>query len=124
MSSPLAHFSDRRAAGRLLGARLLSLGLRNPAVIALSPGGILVGFEVARALGGELDLVAIPGDSRGARSSRVLSLEILHRTAVLVDDGTTPVATTLATVHELRREGAASVVLAVPVLAVIRSSRW
>jgi predicted phosphoribosyltransferase len=114
MSTPLAHLSDRRAAGRLFGARLLPLGLRNPAVIALSPGSILVGFEIARALGGELDLIAIPGDSPGAHAP----LEILHRVVVLVDDGITPAATILAIVAELEREGAAPVVLAVPVLPV------
>jgi predicted phosphoribosyltransferase len=118
MSTPLAHLSDRRAAGRLLGARLIPLGLRNPAVIALSPGGILVGFEIARALGGELELIAIPGDSPGARSPRVSSLEILHRVAVLVDDGASPTATILATIGELQREGTTEVVLAVPVLPV------
>ena len=116
MTSPPAHFADRRAAGRLLGARLLRLALRNPAVIALSPGGIHVGFEVARALDGELGLIAIPEDGPDRRLPRISSLEILRRAVVLVDDGTTAVATILATIAALDREGAASVVLAIPVL--------
>ena len=71
MTSPLAHFADRRAAGRLLGAQLLPLGLCNPAVIALSSGGIHVGFEVARALDGELGLIAIPGDGPDGQLARI-----------------------------------------------------
>jgi predicted phosphoribosyltransferase len=91
--------------------------LCNPAVIALSPGGVHVGFEVARALGGQLDLVAIPGDGPGIRSAHISSLDILQRAAVIVDDGRAPLATVLATVAALRREGAVPVVLAVPALS-------
>jgi len=50
-------FADRRAAGRALGARLLTHALPHPVVLALPRGGVPVGVEVAAALGAELDIV-------------------------------------------------------------------
>jgi putative phosphoribosyl transferase len=43
-------FADRAEAGRLLGGRLVSYGLRDPVVYALPRGGVPVGVEVARRL--------------------------------------------------------------------------
>jgi putative phosphoribosyl transferase len=51
-------FVDRRAAGQLLAERLLSLASERPVVMALPRGGVPVGFEVARALGAPLDVLA------------------------------------------------------------------
>jgi putative phosphoribosyl transferase len=52
-------FVDRRAAGQLLAERLLSLASERPVVMALPRGGVPVGFEVARALGAPLDVLAV-----------------------------------------------------------------
>ena len=54
---PDAVFADRRDAGRQLAA-LLSAGERS-LVVALPRGGVPVGFEVARALRLELDVLAV-----------------------------------------------------------------
>lgn len=43
-------FADRKVAGRLLAARLGGLGLRDPLVLGLPRGGVVVAHEVAAAL--------------------------------------------------------------------------
>jgi len=52
-------FADRRDAGRRLGDALSRLALPDPVVLALPRGGVVVGVEVARALGAPLDLVMV-----------------------------------------------------------------
>jgi putative phosphoribosyl transferase len=50
-------FQDRREAGRLLAERLAGYRDQNLIVLALPRGGVVVGYEVARALGAPLDVV-------------------------------------------------------------------
>lgn len=52
-------FADRRAAGRALAARLGHLRESKPLVLALPRGGVPVAFEIAQALGAELDLLMV-----------------------------------------------------------------
>lgn len=52
-------FAGRQEAGRLLAARVVALGLRNPVVYALPRGGVPVAAEVADALHAPLDLVLV-----------------------------------------------------------------
>jgi len=53
-------FTDRAAAGRLLGQRLRSLHLRPPLIVlALPRGGVPVGAAVAQALHAPLDLLLV-----------------------------------------------------------------
>ncbi|MGQ9510693.1 MAG: phosphoribosyltransferase [Thermaceae bacterium] len=52
-------FKDRREAGRLLAEALRPLGLEDPGILAIPRGGVVVADEVARALGGSLDLVLV-----------------------------------------------------------------
>jgi putative phosphoribosyl transferase len=59
MPDELLPFRDRPAAGRLLAARLASLRLGDPVVLALPRGGVAVGLEVARALDAPLDLLLV-----------------------------------------------------------------
>lgn len=59
-------FEDRRHAGRILGQAVSEVAPESPIVLALPRGGVPVGFEVAEALGSELDLllvrkVGVPG---------------------------------------------------------------
>jgi putative phosphoribosyl transferase len=59
MAASRPRFRDRREAGRLLAARLSHLAGRSPLVLALPRGGVPVAYEVAKALGGELDLLIV-----------------------------------------------------------------
>ena len=55
----LMGFVDRHDAGRRLAPRLAHLVGEHPIVVALPRGGVPVGFEVARALGAPLDVLAV-----------------------------------------------------------------
>ena len=61
MSTDIPHdkriFRDRREAGRLLAERLAGYRDQKPIVLALPRGGVVVGYEIARALGAPLDVV-------------------------------------------------------------------
>lgn len=50
-------FRDRTEAGRLLAERLAGVPLVRPLVLAIPRGGVVVGAELARRLGAELDVV-------------------------------------------------------------------
>lgn len=52
-------FADRHSAGEALGERLAAIGPPNPLVLSLPRGGVPVGFEVARALACDLDILVV-----------------------------------------------------------------
>ncbi|MGY1641940.1 phosphoribosyltransferase [Geodermatophilus sp. SYSU D00703] len=52
-------FADRAAAGRALAARLAGSAAPDLVVLGLPRGGVVVAAEVARALGGTLDIVVV-----------------------------------------------------------------
>ena len=64
MTSPV--FADRRQAGRRLAQRLEHYRDDQPVVLALPRGGVVIGYEIARALNAPLDVivarkVGVPG---------------------------------------------------------------
>jgi len=48
---------DRIEAGQLLGDKLIKCNLENPVVLAIPRGGVILGHEIAKKLGCELDVV-------------------------------------------------------------------
>jgi putative phosphoribosyl transferase len=90
----MAQYRDRKEAGRELGRILLKLFPDlDILVLALPRGGVVVGYEVAHALGAELDIflvrkLGMPGDEEfaiGALASggiRVLNEEAVRRLQV------------------------------------------
>ncbi|MCW2744174.1 MAG: sle [Mycobacterium sp.] len=52
-------FTDRSQAGSALVAPVRALGLRDPAVLALPRGGVVVAAELAAALGAPLDVLVV-----------------------------------------------------------------
>ena len=52
-------FEDRRAAGRALAAALVRYADSRPLVLALPRGGVPVGYEVANAIDGDLDVLLV-----------------------------------------------------------------
>lgn len=157
-------FADRAGAGRALADRLCALKLRDPVVVGLPRGGVVVAAEVARILGAPLDIVVVrkvaapwnPELALGAageggvlvrnedilrmvgvgeaafraaaqeasaqveeRSGRLRGdrppLDARGRNIILVDDGIATGATAEAAIRVLKAQGAARVVLAVPV---------
>src|SRR6266496_6451115 len=93
----MAHFQDRRDAGRILAQKLLGYANRSDVIIlALPRGGVPVAYEVALALNAPLDIflvrkLGLPGHEElaiGAIASggiRVLNGELLSRLGVAKD---------------------------------------
>jgi predicted phosphoribosyltransferase len=161
----MTRFTDRRAAGRALAARLLDLAdAPDVLVLALPRGGVPVAYEIAARLRLPLDVMVVRklgvpgmpevamgaiagGDVRildqalirhlrigsaavqevVAREARELArrereyrgarpvLPVSGRTVVLVDDGLATGSTMLAALEAVRQQGAALVIVAVPV---------
>lgn len=56
---PYPEFRDRAEAGRRLARALADYADENPVILALPRGGVPVAYEVARALGAEMDLLFV-----------------------------------------------------------------
>lgn len=52
-------FRDREDAGRRLAERLKNLELRDPVVLGIPRGGVIIAAALARELGGELDVILV-----------------------------------------------------------------
>lgn len=48
---------DRKEAGLLLARKLKGLNLDNPIILAIPRGGVVIGYEIAKAIKGELDII-------------------------------------------------------------------
>lgn len=57
LSRSMAVFQDREEAGKLLAGALGAYRDKNPVVLGIPRGGVVVAHEVARELGAELDIV-------------------------------------------------------------------
>lgn len=89
-------YEDRRDAGRALAPEIGRCGLNNPLILGLPRGGVPVAYEIARALGAELDTIVVrklgapfqPELAIGAIASggiKVLNEELLDRVPGLTD---------------------------------------
>ena len=109
-------FADRAAAGRELASRLISLNLPPPfEVIALSSGGVPVGFEVARKLGAPLDWMDHLTHLQPTQDLASRLAPFSGKTIVLVDDGLATGLTARRACQHLRKQGAKRIIVAVPV---------
>lgn len=59
MIDRITQFANRTDAGRHLAQRLLHLKREKPVVLALPRGGVVVGYEIAKALDAPLDIIAV-----------------------------------------------------------------
>jgi predicted phosphoribosyltransferase len=89
-------FADRRTAGRELAGLCGALELTDPVVLGLPRGGVVVAFEVARALSAQLDVLVVrklghPHQRElalgaiGEHGARAVNEDILRRSGVSVD---------------------------------------
>lgn len=77
-------FRDRRDAGRRLGQALEAYRLRRPYVLAIPRGGVVVAYEVAKALGAPLDVV-IPRKLRAPYNPELAIGAVAHDGSVYYD---------------------------------------
>lgn len=77
-------FQDRREAGQQLAAALVAYRDRRPFVLAIPRGGVVVGYEVARALGAPLDIV-VPRKLRAPYNPELAVGAVAHDGSVYLD---------------------------------------
>lgn len=93
-------FRDRRDAGQRLAEALQGLRGRRPFVLAIPRGGIVVGYEVARALDAPLDVV-VPRKLRAPFNPELAIGAVAHDGSVYLD---APVAGSLKVADEYLKE--------------------
>ncbi len=148
-----ALFNTRREAGRQLAELLEQYRSRSPLVLGIPGGGVLVGDEVANALGAQLAIAeVVPGGAgRGARSrarrrpgramldtaqpsavgphmadrrQTVELPDVFGRTVIVTDDGLHAEEAIIAVIEALRVNGARHVVVATPMLSRSAADRY
>jgi predicted phosphoribosyltransferase len=92
----MAYFSDRVDAGKRLAVALSDFSGKHGLVLAIPRGGVVVGFEIAKALGLPLDVI-IPR-KLGAPDNPELAI------GAIAEDGTTILDDNLITYMGVRRE--------------------
>lgn len=106
-------FLDRFEAGRQLAKRLARFAPEHPLVLAVPPGGVPVGYEVALRLEAPLDVIELPVP--GAAPRAVPGLR--GRAVILVDDGFASAEPVRAATIAVAEHGAARIVVAAPVVS-------
>jgi putative phosphoribosyl transferase len=66
----MVFFADRVDAGKYLASALKNLVDKDVIVLGIPRGGVVVGYEVAEALGLPLDVI-IPRENRGSQKPRI-----------------------------------------------------
>ncbi len=93
-------FQDRREAGRQLAVALAAYRDRRPFVLAIPRGGVIVGYEVAKALGAPLDVV-VPRKLRAPFNPELAVGAVAHDGSVYLDS---PLVSHLDVTEEYVRE--------------------
>lgn len=93
-------FQDRREAGQQLAEALSRYRDRQPVVLAIPRGGVVVGYEVAKALGAPLDVV-IPRKLRAPYNPELAIGAVAHDGSVFLDS---PLVSHLDVTDEYLRE--------------------
>jgi predicted phosphoribosyltransferase len=103
----MQRFDDRSDAGRSLAAALAHYGGRDDVVVlALPRGGVPVGYEVATALGADLDVIVVRKLGAPGQEELALGAIAAGGTIVLNDDVVHDLGVPEATVDDIaRREG-------------------
>ncbi len=96
-------FQDRREAGQRLAAALAHYRDRRPFVLAIPRGGVVVGYEVAAALGAPLDVV-VPRKLRAPYNPELAVGAVAHDGSVYLDS---PLVSHLDVTEEYLREESA-----------------
>jgi putative phosphoribosyl transferase len=93
-------FQDRREAGQQLAAALAAYRNRRPFVLAIPRGGVVVGYEVAKALDAPLDVV-VPRKLRAPYNPELAVGAVAHDGSIYLDS---PLVSHLDVTEEYLRE--------------------
>jgi len=78
-------FRDRTEGARRLAREFSGLTLKNPIILAIPRGGVVTGFELARQIGGELDIVV--SRKLGAPGQPELAVgAVMHDGTILINE--------------------------------------
>jgi putative phosphoribosyl transferase len=131
-------FKNRQEAGRLLAEFLKTWSLDKHAtvILALPRGGVVVGYEISKALHVPLDVLVVEkighplhpeyniSGADQSMNSLLLNYRKTHplpllqnKTVILVDDGITTGITAMVAAESIKAKGAAKVILASPACA-------
>lgn len=78
-------FNSREETGKLLSEKLLRLQLKNPIVIAIPRGGVVVGCEIAKRIAAELDIIA-PRKMPAPHNNELAIGAVMHDGSIFLND--------------------------------------
>ncbi len=120
-------FENRNQAGRLLAEKLAAYRSDRPVILGLAHGGVVVAYEVAKALKAPLfalnvKKIGAPHDPELAVGARVEEQlwplpELKNKTVIVIDDGVATGHTAKAAIDFVKQHSPAKFILATPVCA-------